>query len=97
MAANLNNFDGGAAGKYDPGFIKIFWDGRQSGVPSPADDKMSYYQSYYMAGLYRLGWPSYHVQDLEPGNLRLMWYTVRLPKTKLPSHEHRRACGAVCV
>ncbi|KAK5127813.1 hypothetical protein LTR85_004929 [Meristemomyces frigidus] len=75
MAANINNFDGGAAGKYDPGFIKIFWDGRQAGIPAPSDDKMSYYQSYYIAGLYKLGWPSYHTPDLEPGKLRLVWYT----------------------
>ncbi|KAK4548348.1 hypothetical protein LTR36_010218 [Oleoguttula mirabilis] len=73
--ASLNNFDGGAAGKYDPGLITIFWDGRQSGAPPPSEDKMSYYQSYYIAGLYKLGWPSYHTPDLEPGKLRLVFYT----------------------
>ncbi|KAK4554551.1 hypothetical protein LTR86_008406 [Recurvomyces mirabilis] len=75
MANTLENFDPRTAGAYDPGQMIILFDNRHI-KPSPEENKMSTYQTYHLDGLIRMGWISYtHRPDLEPGNLRLIWYT----------------------
>lgn len=63
--------------KYDPGKIVIFFDAR---TERSSEDKFSTLQRYWTEGLYRLGWPSFYTPDLDPGMLRLVWYTVSVPK-----------------
>jgi len=66
-------------GKHDPGRVVILFDNRHCG-PLRDQDKMGYVQSYWLGGLYRMGWPTYwQTPDLDPGMIRLVWYTVRLP------------------
>lgn len=61
---------------YDPGEIRIWYDNR---TYASFEDKLPRYQRTYLAGLARMGWTSIAgVKDLEPGKLRLIWYTVRL-------------------
>lgn len=61
---------------YDPGQIRIWYDNR---TYSSFQDQLPTYQRAYLAALSRMGWTSLSgVQDLEPGKLRLIWYTVRL-------------------
>lgn len=73
----LKSFDPATAGSYDPGAVVVFFDHR--GFKS-AKDQMSFFQNYWLGTKFRLGWPSiWWTTDLEPGNLRLIWYTVRLP------------------
>lgn len=74
--ATLENYNPATAGKYDPGQIVILFDHRQSG-PQSSENQMSTFQSYWLDGLYRLGWPSWQTPEFEAGNLRLIWYTVR--------------------
>jgi len=73
MADGLAKFNPATAGKHDPGQIVIFFDDRMT---RSKEDKMSWFQSYWIEGMYRLGWPSWQIPDLEPGKLRLIWYTV---------------------
>src|ERR1700761_4431572 len=73
----LDKFEASKNEKYDPGNIVIFFDNR---LATTEDDKFSIFQSYFTAGLYKLGWPSLYTPDLDPGNIRLVWHTVsRLP------------------
>nr|POE87763.1 hypothetical protein CFP56_10992 [Quercus suber] len=72
MATGLDEFEPSKAGKYDPGQIVILFDGRQNKSP---DEKYSIFQYYWMESMIKLGWPSVHAQDLEPGKLRLIWYS----------------------
>lgn len=71
----LRAFNPSTAGAYDPGQVVIFFDHRGFKTDK---DAMSRYQSYWLETKYRLGWPSFwYTTDLEPGKLRLVWYTVR--------------------
>lgn len=70
--ARLKNFDPSKNEKYDPGQIVILFDNRQV---KTKDDQFSTLQSYWTEGLYKLGWPSFYKPDLDPGMLRLTWYT----------------------
>ncbi|KAK3683140.1 hypothetical protein LTR37_020527 [Vermiconidia calcicola] len=72
MRERLEKFDPSKNEKYDPGQIVIFFDSR---TMTTRDDKFSMFQSYWTTGLYRLGWPSLYTPNLDPGNLRLVWYT----------------------
>ncbi|WPG99428.1 Hypothetical protein R9X50_00224200 [Acrodontium crateriforme] len=71
---SLDKFDPRTAGAYNAGQIIILFDGRHCG-PKPGEDKTTMLQSYWMKAMCSLGWPSVHAQDLEPGRVRLMWYT----------------------
>lgn len=74
----LRTFDPAKAGTYNPGQVVIFFDHRGFKCEK---DQMSRYQSYWLETKYRLGWPSFwYTSDLEPGRLRLVWYTVCLHK-----------------
>ena len=76
---SLDQFDPRTAGKHDPGQLIILFDNRHI-KPRAEDNRMSTYQSYYLDGLSRLGWPTYWEKpDLDPGNVKLVWYTVRPP------------------
>lgn len=69
-----------SSGPYDPGEIRIWYDNRTF---ASLEDKLPSYQRAYLAGLVRMGWTSIQgVKDLEPGKLRLIWYTVRLTLKK---------------
>lgn len=72
MSDDLAKFNPATAGKHDPGQIVILFDNR---METTKDDKKSMFQSYWIEGMYRLGWPSWQIPDLEPGKLRLIWYT----------------------
>jgi hypothetical protein len=74
IKARLAAFQPSKNEKYDAGQLVIFFDNRMSTTP---DDQFSSIQSYWTAGLYRLGWPSVYKPDLDPGSIRLVWYTVR--------------------
>ena len=77
---SLDTFDARTAGAHDPGQIIILFDNRHI-KPKPEDNKMSSYQSYYLDGLTRMGWPTYWEKpNIDPGNIELVWYTVRLPR-----------------
>nr|OQO32074.1 hypothetical protein B0A51_00612 [Rachicladosporium sp. CCFEE 5018] len=72
-AEALATFQPASAGAYNPGTVVIFFDAR--GFKS-AQDQLPTYQSYWLETKYRLGWPSiWSTTDLEPGKLRLVWYT----------------------
>ena len=77
MAATIEDtlarFDPAKEGKYDPGQIVILFDNR---IAKTSDDKFSTIQSYWTESLYRLGWPSLYKPILDPGYIRLIWYTV---------------------
>ena len=78
ISEKLAKFDPQKSEKYDPGQIMILFDNR---LERTTDDQFSAFQSYWTSGLYRLGWPSVWKPDLDPGNIRLIWYTVRLHRT----------------
>ncbi|KXL50444.1 hypothetical protein M433DRAFT_176420 [Acidomyces richmondensis BFW] len=71
---SLEDYDPTKAEKYDPGTVVIFFDNRHSGGPANGP-QLSTYQSYRLWGLQKLGWPSFDTPDLEPGKIRLVWYT----------------------
>ena len=74
LQARLDGFNPATAGTYDPGQVVIFFDHRSF---KSEKDAMSRYQSYWLETKSRLGWPSFwYTSDLEPGKLRLVWYTV---------------------
>jgi hypothetical protein len=76
IQAQLDGFNPATAGTYDPGQVVIFFDHRSF---ISEKDSMSRYQSYWLQTKSRLGWPSFwYTSDLEPGKLRLVWYTVSL-------------------
>lgn len=80
----LDTFDPATAGAYNPGHVVVFFDHR--GVKS-SKDQMGYLQNYWLSTKYRLGWPSvWWTTDLEPGKLRLIWYTVCF-SVFVPVHE----------
>ena len=72
VKSRLKEFDPSKSEKYDPGQIVIFFDNR---LAKTKDDNFSRIQSYWTEGLYRMGWPSFFKPDLDPGMLRLTWYT----------------------
>lgn len=70
----LRTFNPATAGAYNPGQVVVFFDNRAF---KSAKDQLSYFQNYWLDTKYRLGWPSlWSTNDLEPGKLRLVWYTV---------------------
>lgn len=72
----LDAFNPATAGAYNPGQVVIFFDHRAF---KSAQDAMSRRQSYWLETKSRLGWPSFWwTSDLEPGKIRLVWYTVGL-------------------
>lgn len=81
ITETLAKFDGSKCEKYDPGKIIILFDNR---IARNEHDKFSYFQRYWTEGLYKLGWPSLYKPDLDPGNIRLIWYTVSL---QLPAND----------
>lgn len=77
ITETLSNYEKGALPtKHDPGKIIILFDNR---ISKTTDDKFSYLQSYKTDLLFKLGWPSFYGSDLDPGFIRLVWYTVSLP------------------
>ncbi|GAB7364837.1 hypothetical protein MBLNU230_g5630t1 [Neophaeotheca triangularis] len=58
---------------YDPGRITIFYDARTTSSPN---DRLTYFHHYWLATKSYLQWPSIWSEDLEPGRLRLVWYTT---------------------
>ncbi|KAK5163266.1 uncharacterized protein LTR77_010852 [Saxophila tyrrhenica] len=72
VQARLAAFEPSKNEKHDPGQIVIFFDSRMSTTP---DNQFSYLQSSRIASLHRLGWPSFTKPDLDPGMIRLVWYT----------------------
>ncbi|SMR51345.1 unnamed protein product [Zymoseptoria tritici ST99CH_1E4] len=70
---NLDSFQAGKTGAYNPGDIRIWYDNRTF---KGFEDKLSRFQSYYLSGLSYLNRPSlFFPRDLVPGNLRIIWYT----------------------
>lgn len=70
----LAAFNPSTAGAYDPGSVVVFFDNRSF---KHAEDKSSMFQNYWLDTKSRLGWTSLMgIKDLEPGNLRLVFYTV---------------------
>lgn len=87
---SLDKFDSQTAGKHDPGQIVVLFDHRHI---KSAEDNMSTFTSYYLSGLSRMGWASYwNPPDLDPGKIRLAWYTV-CPTLLRPF----AALGAICL
>lgn len=74
MANQLSSFNPQNATAYDPGEISIMFDDRHSGPPA-GQDQTSYAQSIWLSTMQRIGRPSWHVPDLEPGYVRVIWYT----------------------
>ncbi|CAK4033255.1 Hypothetical predicted protein [Lecanosticta acicola] len=76
MAASLtdlDSFEPSKAGAYDPGVIRIFYDNRTF---AGFEDKLPFYQKYYLEALSRLNWTSWTpVDNLFPGYIRLVFYT----------------------
>ena len=70
---SLDKFDPQTAGKYDPGQIIVLYDNR---TYKSHEDKLGFFQSYWLEGMYNLGWPSLSTPNLEPGYIRLIFYTV---------------------
>lgn len=69
-------FETARSGKYDPGPIQVFYDNRTFAGP---EDKLPFYQRYKLEALSRLARAdTWLPQDLEPGKIRIVWYTVRL-------------------
>jgi len=84
LQARLDAFNPATAGTYDPGQVVIFFDHRSF---KSEKDAMSRYQSYWLETKSRLGWPSFwYTSDLEPGKLRLVWYTVSCTIDPKPSN-----------
>jgi hypothetical protein len=82
IQAQLDGFNPATAGTYNPGQVVIFFDHRSF---ISEKDSMSRYQSYWLSTKSRLGWPSFwYTSDLEPGKLRLVWYTVSLKTSNPP-------------
>jgi hypothetical protein len=82
IQAQLDGFNPATAGTYNPGQVVIFFDHRSF---ISEKDSMSRYQSYWLSTKSRLGWPSFwYTSDLEPGKLRLVWYTVSLDTSNPP-------------
>ena len=76
IQAQLDAFNPASAGTYNPGQVVIFFDHRGF---KTEHDAMGRFQNYWLSTKYRLGWPSiWYTSDLEPGKLRLVWYTVSL-------------------
>jgi hypothetical protein len=76
IQAQLDAFNPATAGTYNPGQVVIFFDHRGFKTDK---DAMGRFQNYWLSTKYRLGWPSiWYTSDLEPGKLRLVWYTVSL-------------------
>jgi hypothetical protein len=74
IQARLDAFNPATAGTYNPGQVVIFFDHRGF---KTEHDAMGRFQNYWLSTKYRLGWPSiWYTSDLEPGKLRLVWYTV---------------------
>jgi hypothetical protein len=72
----LDAFNPSTAGTYNPGQVVIFFDHRGFKTEK---DTMGRFQNYWLSTKYRLGWPSiWYTNDLEPGKLRLIWYTVSI-------------------
>lgn len=73
IQAQLDAFNPASAGTYNPGQVVIFFDHRGF---KTEHDAMGRFQNYWLSTKYRLGWPSiWYTSDLEPGKLRLVWYT----------------------
>lgn len=72
IETRLKEFEPSKHEKYDPGQIVILFDNRMARTK---DDNFSTFQSYWTSSLYKLGWPSFSKPDLDPGLLRLTWYT----------------------
>ena len=65
--------------QHDPGSLIILFDNRHCGPEDPSEDQMSLFQHARLAGLTRMGWPSWwQTPDLEQGKVRLCWFTVGL-------------------
>ena len=69
----LAKFDPSKCEKYDPGKIVVLFDNR---IARTENDRFSYFQNYWTESLYKLGWPSLYRPNLDPGNIRIIWYTV---------------------
>ncbi|QIX00610.1 hypothetical protein AMS68_006127 [Peltaster fructicola] len=69
----LAAFNPAKAGKYEPGSVVVFFDHRSF---KSDKDKSPFYQNYWLDTKSRMGWASlWPTTDLEPGNLRLVFYT----------------------
>lgn len=92
ISEQLAKYDASKKERHDPGQLIILFDNR---IATTKDDRFSTYQSYWTAGLYRLGWPSLYKADLDPGNIRLVWYTVRIDVFQMDVQKARlkHLCG----
>lgn len=73
---DLNSFDPATAGRYDPGYLEIFYDNR---TYKGFDDKLPIWQDYWLQGLSRLSRPSlFYPSDIYPGFIQIVFYTVCL-------------------
>lgn len=79
MSTNINNldtFNPAKSGKYDPGSIQVFYDNRTF---AGFADALPFYQRYKLEALSRIGRADIWLpQNLEPGNLRIVFFTVSL-------------------
>jgi hypothetical protein len=92
----LDAFNPSTAGTYNPGQVVIFFDHRGFKTEK---DTMGRFQNYWLSTKYRLGWPSiWYTNDLEPGKLRLIWYTVSTafsgPNTRVQIANKSQHAGA---
>ena len=88
---SLDAFNPASAGTYNPGQVVIFFDHRGF---KTEHDAMGRFQNYWLSTKYRLGWPSiWYTSDLEPGKLRLVWYTVSLGLYVAFSTKIMYVCG----
>jgi hypothetical protein len=72
--SNLDKFDPATAGKYDPGHVVVFFDNR---TYKTFEDKHSLFSNAYLQAMSQLGWSNLTgIKDLEPGKLRIVFYTV---------------------
>ena len=79
---DLSTFEPSKAGRYDPGYLEIFYDNRSY---KGFDDKLPIWQDYWLQGLSKLSRPSlFYPSDIYPGFIRIVFYTVCL-------------CNAECV
>lgn len=78
----LAAFNPAKDGAYNPGPVVVFFDHRAF---KSAEDKSSSLQNYWLDTKSRLGWTSlWGVKDLEPGKLRLVFYTVSVVRWYSP-------------